>query len=218
MRDRGFERFAPLAGVVFLVLAIISFALEGSSPDSNDSTAKVVRYWSQHDSRNIASAIIIVFAALFLVWFGATLRTAIWRAEGGSGRLAAIAFAATVITATGILVSASLQLAIADTVGDISADGTHTLSALYADFFLPFVGGLLLLNVATAIAILKCRVLPRWLGWVIVLIVIVGVTPVGFIAFIATVVWIGVAGVILFVRGAHEPSAPPPPSGMHPAS
>ncbi len=212
MRDRGFERFAPLAGVVFLLLAIASFVIGGDSPDADAPTAKAVRYWTQHDSRNIVSAVIGVFLALFLVWFGASLRSAIWRAEGGSGRLAAIAFAATVIAATGIMIDSSFQFAVADTVGDISSDGTQTLNALYSDFFFPIAGGFLLFNVASAVAVLRCRVLPAWMGWILIVLVVVNVTPIAFVAIFATVVWIGVAGVLLFVRGAHEPSAPPPPS------
>ena len=92
MSSSRWERFAPLTGVVFFVLIAVSFALSGNTPDTDSSTADTVSYWSSHDSRQIASAIIGTFAVIFFIWFGAILRSALLRAEGGEGRLSLIAF------------------------------------------------------------------------------------------------------------------------------
>src|SRR4029077_20986616 len=75
MSSSRWERFAPLTCVVFFVLLAISFALSGSTPDTNTSTADTVSYWSSHDSRQIASAIIGTFSVIFFIWFGGSLRS-----------------------------------------------------------------------------------------------------------------------------------------------
>ena len=77
MRDRGFERFAPLAGVVFLLLAILSFALRNRLPTPTTSTAKVIQLLVGARLPGNRLGDLVVFAALFIVWFGASLRTAI---------------------------------------------------------------------------------------------------------------------------------------------
>jgi hypothetical protein len=209
MRDRGFERFAPLAGVVVLILAIISFILSNSSPGADASTAKVIKYWNDNDSKEIASALFGSLAALFIVWFVASLRSVILRAEGGTGRLATLAFAGGVIGAMGLLMNAAFEFVAADTAGDVPPQVTQTLSALYDDFFLPIIAGFVILNVATGLAALRHRILPAWAGIVMLVLAVVGITPVGWIALLISIVWIAVVGVVLFVRGAHEPSAPP---------
>lgn len=209
MNDRGFERFAPLAGVVVLLLAIVSFVLSSSSPDADASAAKVVKYWHDHDSRETAAALIAALASLFLVWFVASLRSVILRAEGAGGRLATLAFAGGVIGAIGLLMNAAFEFTVADTVGDVPPEVTQTLSTLYADFFLPLIAGFVLLNVATGLAALRYRILPAWAGIVMLVLAVVGITPIGWIALLVSIVWIAVVGVVLFVRGAREPSAPP---------
>ena len=86
MSSSRWERFAPLTGVVFFILIAITFALSNDTPDADSSTADTVSYWSAHDSRLIASALIGTFAIIFFIWFGAILRGALLRAEGGDGR------------------------------------------------------------------------------------------------------------------------------------
>jgi hypothetical protein len=197
MRDRGFERFAPLAGVVVLLLAIVSFVLSSSSPDADASAAKVVKYWHDHDSRETAAALIAALASLFLVWFVASLRSVILRAEGAGGRLATLAFAGGVIGAIGLLMNAAFEFTVADTVGDVPPEVTQTLSTLYADFFLPLIAGFVLLNVATGLAALRYRILPAWAGIVMLVLAVVGITPIGWIALLVSIVWIAVVGVMM---------------------
>ena len=52
------ERFAPLTGIVFVVLVVIAFAVGGETPDVDDSTRKVVDFWTENDGEQIAAAIL----------------------------------------------------------------------------------------------------------------------------------------------------------------
>jgi hypothetical protein len=229
MQQRNYDRYAPLAGVVFLILAAIAILiLEGNTPDADAKLPKVIQYWSDHDGKAIADSIIGVFGAIFLVWFGGALRAALWRAEGGSGRLSTVAFSGAVIGATALLIGSALEFATADTVNDISPQATQALSALYEDYFFPYPAAFFLLTMATGLVILRSRFLPRWLGWLSVALAIICVTPIGFIGFFGSLLWVGLVGFLLFRLGdtvgpagtpgpgptaATAPAAPPPATG-----
>jgi hypothetical protein len=214
MSSSRWERFAPLSGVVFFVLIVVTFALSNDTPDTDSSTADTVGYWSAHDSRLIASAIVGTFAVIFLIWFGASLRSALMRAEGGQGRLSTLAFAGILIIGISGAIGSSLQLTVADTAGDVPPIATQTLSVLSSDFFLPFLAGIAILMFASAICTLRFGALPKWLGWVALVIGIVSVTPVGFIGFLASFIWLLVVSIVLFLREgqAATPASPPAPA------
>jgi hypothetical protein len=214
MSSSRWERFAPLSGVVFFVLIVVTFALSNDTPDTDSSTADTVGYWSAHDSRLIASAIVGTFAVIFLIWFGASLRSALMRAEGGQGRLSTLAFAGVLIIGISGGIANSLQFTVADTVGDVPAASTQTLSVLSSDFFLPFLAGIVVLMFASAICTLRFGALPKWLGWVALVIGIVSVTPAGFIGFLASFIWLLVVSIVLFLR---EGQAVTPASPVAPA-
>ena len=83
---------------------------------------------------------------------------------------------------------------------------------LSEDFFLPFLAGIALFMFATGICVLRHGGLPRWLGWAAIVIGVVSVTPVGFIGFVLSFIWVPVAGIVLYMRGAGTapPGTPPP--------
>jgi hypothetical protein len=212
MSTSRWERFAPLTGVVFFILIAITLALSNDTPDTDSSTADTVSYWSAHDSRLIASAIIGTFAVIFLIWFGGSLRSALMRAEGGEGRLSTLAFAGILVIGITGGIGSSLTFVVADTVNDVPAEATQALSVLSEDFFLPFLAGIALFMFATGICVLRHGGLPRWLGWAAIVIGVVSVTPVGFIGFVLSFIWVPVASVVLYLRGAETapPGTPPP--------
>src|SRR4051794_20394949 len=119
MSGSRWERFAPLTGVVFFLLIAVSFALSGDTPGTDSSTADTVSYWSSHDSRQIASAILGTFAVIFFIWFGAILRGALLRAEGRDGGLSLVAFSGMLLIGFGGAVASALSFTAADTVNDV---------------------------------------------------------------------------------------------------
>ena len=101
-------------------------------------------------------------------------------------------------------------------MGDVPATVTQTLSVLNEDFFLPFLGGIALLMFGSAFCVLRHGGLPRWLGWVAILIGIVGVTPAGFVGFIAAFVWILIVSFVLYLATSQEGTAATPPTAQAP--
>ena len=213
--ERGrLERFAPLTGLAFFVLALAGFIVGGESPDVDASTAKVVEFWKDNDVENVIGALLGALASFSLIWFGASLRSAILRIEGEPGRLGLLAFAGALCAGIGGAIDCALQFAAADSADELPAESIQTLNALYSDFFLPFTVGFAILLLAIGLASLRGGFLPRWLGWILSFIWILFFSPAGFFLFLATLLFIGVLSVVLFRRqesaGRPGPVEPPP--------
>ena len=196
MERRGIARFVPLMGLLFLVLAVVSFALSGDGPDADESTQKHVEFWSDEEGKQIASALIACYAALVFVWFASRVRQLIARTEPQGGALASLSFAGTVIFATGLLVNNAIQFAAAESAGDASPQVTETLSVLYGDFFFPMAVGMSLFLIASGAAAVRYGAFNRFLGWAAIVIGVLAITPAGFIG---SMIWTGIAGIVLFL-------------------
>jgi hypothetical protein len=212
-QQRGIERYAPLAGVVFIVLAILSFVIAGEPPDTKEGAAAVAAAWEEDDAGHVTGAILTALATWALVWFGGSLRAALLRVEGGIGRLAALAFAGIVIAAAGLLVNAAIEYSAAESAGDVAPEVTYTLAVFYEDFFFPMGIGFSLTLFAAGLATVRHGGLPQWLGIASIVIAVAAVTPLGFFAFLAALLWIAVVGVLLFLaeEEAAAPAAPAAP-------
>src|SRR3712207_1002619 len=111
---------APITGAVFVVLAIVSFALLGDSPTvADDSAQEIASFYADNESKLGVSAILEAIGATMLVFFGGYLRRVLRDAEGAGGILSAVAFAGTIIFATGLAIDASLALAMVEASEDI---------------------------------------------------------------------------------------------------
>ena len=214
---RGLERFAPLTGVAFVAVVAAGFIVVGdNAPDSDESLAKVVAYWRNNDSDEITGAILTAYASVLFLWFAGVVRSVLRLAEGGSGRLAATAFAGAVVAAGGFLANGTIEFAVAASADDLTPQATQALSALYAGFFFPFLAGVGVFFLATGLALVRTGAMSPWLGWTAVLLGVVGLTPVGFISLLAGLVWIFVVSVMLFMAqpatGPAPPAASPPPA------
>ena len=192
------ERFAPLAGVLFLVLAVIAGALSGEGPDLDDAAAEHVEFWTDDEGMKFAGAIVATYAAIVLVWFAASVREAIARVEPGPARMASISFAGAVLIAVGITVNSALQITLAEASDELSPESVQTLSVLLFDFFFPMAAGVFLFLLAAGLAALRHGAFDRRLAWIAIVIAVLGVTPAGFFAFLAMLVWCAIAGVVLY--------------------
>jgi hypothetical protein len=200
-------RLAPLSGVLFVGLLIASFIVGGEVPDSDAPTDEVVSFWIDNDDANIISALLGALAAVSLTWFGGSVRVALRRAEGDPGRLAALAFGGFLFAAVGGSIFSGLQFSAAETAGEVPDEVTQTLSVLNSDMFATFIVGVIIAFLASAVTILRFGGLPRWLGYVAILIAVLGVTPAGFGAFIAAGVWILVVSVLLYQQQGADAAA-----------
>jgi hypothetical protein len=209
MRAGGLKRYAPLTGLLFVVLLVVAAVIGGSTPDNNDSLRKIVNFWHDHKNAQIWSSVLAAWSAVVFVWFAATVRSALRLLEEGPSRLSAISFGGALISATGLLTLGSLSFGAADSINDVPPNVTQTLTVLSNEVFFPIAGGFALFFFATGILALGKRALPAWLGWPALVIGIACITPVGFFALLVGLVWILIASILLYVREGAA-AAPPP--------
>jgi len=210
MRADRWERLAPLTGIIFVICVVVAFvALGQDTPGSHASAQKVQTFYSKHQGREVAAALVLALGLPFLVFFSSILHRAL-RVAGGQGRLAAAAFGGGLLAAAGFAVGAAIHLALADAADKASTLGTtQTLNVLDNNDFIPFAAGMGILVLASGLAVVRYGALPGWLGWAGIVIGVAMFTPVGFIGFGLSGIWVIAASIALYLR---PPVAEPGPA------
>lgn len=192
---------APLTGLVFVVVVIVAFMVSGEPPDvTEDSVREVVDFYVDNKDEQMIGAALAAIAGTLFVFFGGVLRRALRAAEGEGGILSAVSFAGAIIFAIGIAIDGTITFALAETADDIRPAAVEALSALWSNDFLPFAMGLQIFLLATGISIVRHGALPRWLGWIAIVLAVVAVTPAGFVSFLGAGVLVAVISVMLTMR------------------
>jgi hypothetical protein len=191
-----------LTGALFVVLVLVAFiGLGGDTPDGDASAQKVVSFYSDNETKELIAAVVLSLGSVSLLFFSSTLRDRFRAAVIGPSALPGFAFGAGVLAAGGFLAAAGVHFALADYAEDVQPAAAQALNALDSDFFLPFATGVAALVLASSLLAIRTKLLPPWLGWVGILLFIVSFTPVGFIGFGLSGIWIIVASVLLYLRG-----------------
>jgi hypothetical protein len=173
------------------------FAIGGSTPEEHDSAAKVQAYYAAHHDKHTALAFVMAIGVAFLVFFASTLRHDL-RRLGGTGQLSDAAFGGGVLAAAGFAILATVHVALANAGESVATLGTtQTLNVLDNNDFIPAAAGLAVLVFAAGAAAVRHGGLPKWLGWLGIVIGVVAFTPAGFIAFLAAGLWILIVSVLL---------------------
>jgi hypothetical protein len=202
------ERVAPLTGVAFVVIAVIAFAIGGSTPSDHDTAQQVQDFYGKHHDKHMLLSFILALSIPFLLFFVSSLRYELRRA-GGTGQLANAAFAGGVLAAAGFGILAFVHLALADAADSANTIGTaQALNVLDNNDFIPAAAGVGVLMLAAGMSAVRHGGLPKWLGWAAVVIGVLAFTPVGFFAFLAGGIWIALASILL--TQARRSAAPAP--------
>jgi hypothetical protein len=210
---RNWVKWAPLTGVLAVLLLVLAAIVGGESPDPKDSSQEVIDFFSDNEGQQFAAALLAFYSAVLLIFFASVLWGVLRRAPGATGRLASIALAGGVLMAFGILIFGGLTLTLADTADDLDPAAAQAINALNGDLFFPVAGGTVALLIGSGLSILRGAALPRWLGWAAIVIGVVAATLAGFFAFLAALLWIAVTSIVLFTSAplATEGAAAPPP-------
>lgn len=209
MNTQRWPAWAPLLGIAFVVLVVISFAISGETPDIKDSPQKILAFYNDNDSSQQWAAALLSWGTVLFLFFLGVLRSTLAEAEGGTPRLSAVAFAGGIVLALGMLGFAGFTFTLGDAADHLTPDAAQALNALNSDFFLPLAAGLGTLMIATGISSIRSRVFPAWLGWLAVLIGIAAITPAGFFGFLAFGLWTIAASIVMWRAGSAGAVAPP---------
>ena len=211
------EWLVPLTGVLFVVLLILSFVVSGEPPDADEPVQEIVDFYVDDKDSIMASVLIGGVAVVSLLFFGAYLRKVFSAAEpAGHGMLSPLVLAGTVIMAVGAGIDMTISFALAEAAEDIDPVAVQSLQALWDNDFMPIAIGIVVLLLSSGLSIVRYGALPKWLGWVAIVLAVVGMTPIGFVSFMGGALWVIVVSIMLAVRARRSraarhraPAAPP---------
>jgi hypothetical protein len=203
-----FERWAPIAGIAFVILMVVGSMLISDVPAPDATAQQIADYLadSGNHTRNIIGAYLWVIGALAFLWFLVRLRDDIRRAEGGTGSLASLVFGAGVTFTAVWLVSAAAFVAVPYAIELMDAP----ISDPDLVRLLPSTGRLLLLHgagfagllvvLATSVASFRTGVFPRWLAWLGIVAAIVLLLDVIYVTIFPFWTWVFIVSIVMLMR------------------
>jgi uncharacterized membrane protein len=207
------ERLAPLAGVGFFILAFVGNVIPGEQPDFLDDPREYADYFVDKSDQVLVGMNLALVSLVLLIWFLGTLRRRLLRGETGDGQFSVVAYGAglvaTALIAAGFALFALAGLrageddAINPDIAATLADAASVLIGLAA----PVAEATLLF--ATAVVVLRWRSLPPWLGWLSLVLGVVGlIGPISWVlGYFLFPLWVLVTGVVIFVRERESASS-----------
>ena len=207
------RRLLPLSGIAFVVLVVVPVvALGGDHPESDGSPAEVVAAYADDAAQQGVAAFLLAASAPFLVFFASALAARLGLNGGHQHRpiWERVVLAGSAITASAAVIAALIHFALADGAdNEVSPEALQALNVLDNNVWLPFNSGLGVMMLGAAGLLLTERVLPRWMGWLALLLGVALFVPFAdFIALIITLVWIIVVSVMLYLAAEHRPAPP----------
>jgi hypothetical protein len=202
------ERWAPLGGIIFVVLMVAGSFLVADVPDADAPEQEIADYLGDEDNhtRNIIGAYMWTVGGLAFLWFLTHLRSVLRGAEGGTGALSNLAFGAGVAFTAVWMTSAAGYAAVAFAIELRDAlvsdpDVVRVLPAM-AGLLLLLGGGFagILLLLAASVVIYQTGVLPRWLAWLGIVAAIALLFDVIYLNILPFWAWVFVASVVLLMR------------------
>ena len=209
--ERSNDWLVPLTGVGFFVVGIIGFLVGGEPKSADDPVNEIVKFYVDNKDSVQIAAFIGVLAGVLLVFFGAYLRRVLREAAGPGDILSLVSFIGLGFVAFGFAIDSTIAFALADKAEDVDPTAVQALQMLWDNDFIPIMLGVLLFLWATGISVIRTGVLPKWIGWVMLVLGIAGFTPIGFVAAIGSALLVLVISIMLTLRVRSAPTAPATP-------
>lgn len=192
--------WGALTGLGFVAVAILAFAIGGEPPEATEPVSEIVGHYTDNKDSIEIGAALATLAGLLLIFFAGYLRQVLEAADDSGSFLPAVALVGAAVMAVGVAIDAMISFALAEAAGDIRPTAVQALQALWDNDFFPIALGTTVLMLATGLSVILHGGLPKALGWAAILFGVVGLTPVGFIGFLGSAVWIVVVSVLLMRR------------------
>jgi hypothetical protein len=195
------RQLLTLSGLAAVILIAVGFGVSGDAPSTGDSAASIKAFYVDHSSGQQLGAFILMIAAPFLIVFAAALRSTLVDAVPGMRSLwGNVLFAGATIASAGFLLAAVLQLTLADSPEHLSGSAVQALNALSSETWPAFTGGIGVMLLGAAGGMIPLRSGLRWLGWAALVLGVVIFTPIGFVGFAGSGLWIVLASVALTMQ------------------
>ena len=165
MTDSQWQRLSALTGIAFAILMVVAFSVQGILPQADAPQQEVVDYFSTFHNDVMGGVVMRVAAGLFFLWFIGTLRSVLAAAEGGTARLANVAFGAGILMlAAGMGAMATLASIAYNAERGVDPAFASSMMAMTHIFFVGGAMGMAWLLLATALVVVRTRVFSRWVA------------------------------------------------------
>ena len=213
----GIARWAALGGVAYVVLFVIGVILIfGNSPDSSGAPTKIIEWYSKSSHRttmNIGWAL-GALGVFFFFWFLSALRQTVRRLEGDDGFLTALVAIGGTVYGTLTLASLALEVGIR-TMSDDTYHHQVYPGIIHAADDAGWVihasggAGLGAMIIAASLAGLRAGAIPRWAGWLSVVVGIISLFLIVFFPWFVVAIWILIVSIGMFIRAGRASAAAP---------
>jgi hypothetical protein len=225
MNQARSERLDAAAGIAFVVLLLIAAFLPGQPPVATDSIPDIRAFFKDERESLQAATFFTGLAVIAFLWFLGTLRGRLREAEGGSGRLTAVAFGSGLVVAATALAGQALFLTPTLHLTELDDSTVRVLfdasTYVFAMIGFPAAG----LTAGTAAVSLRTGALPRAIGAfsaVVAACQVIGAFALygeddsffgiggasGFLAFLLFLLWVLAVSIAMLVRAYPRTDAP----------
>jgi hypothetical protein len=206
--------WSSLSGLAFVVLAVVGSILLFQGP-SDSSPAKMTAYYQSGSHRtHFNIGWLLTGLALFsLIWFVAALRERVRASERATPEQGTFLSTIVLVGGTVYIAVAMAGIALADGIKTMSDDTYHHQvysgvihAASDATYLLIVTGGAAMaaLIFATAVAIRRYAILPRWVSWFGFAAGVAAIASLFFFTMLFWLLWIAVASISLYLATRSE--------------
>ena len=207
------ERVGPVAGVLAVLLTIVSVLMTGSDmPDFIDDAESITGYYTDDPGKLIGGYVIDAFGTILLVVFAAALYVRLGGVRRGA--LAPAAFGGAIAMSAMFMVYDVINLAISFRADEDGALGESAVLMNDLSFLAIGVGATMFAAVfvaCTAWSALDSGVLPPWLSYVSFLLALgLLIAPISWAFLPVLLLWVVVVSVLMWMDPRGAEVAPPP--------
>ena len=110
--------------------------------------------------------------------------------------------------AVGAITATGLEYGLAHNLHHLSPEAAKTLNFISTELFLPVLAGAFIFAMCSGLAILRGAALPKWLGWIAIVLGIAAlIPPASFPALFGFLIWSIIVSILMYLRSGGSADA-----------